>query len=210
MPFEIWIAFVAASAALLAVPGPVVMLLFSYTLAQGRGVSWAAIPGVILGDLTAMSLSLLGAGAVLSASATLFTLLKIGGAVYLIWLGIRIWRTEMEPIKIAAASQRRSRLAVFRQAFIVTALNPKDIVFFVAFLPQFIDPASPALPQIVTIMTTFTVLVLIINTLWILLGGRLRDGLKSPRTLNFVNRLGAGCLIGAGGLTALSRGTNSG
>ena len=203
MSLEIWLAFVAASAALLAVPGPVVMLLFSYTLGQGRSVSWAAVPGVVLGDFAAMTVSLLGAGAVLSASATLFTVMKIGGAAYLIWLGIRIWRTDAKPVEIAATARKRSRITVFRQAFVVTALNPKDIVFFVAFLPQFIDPAAAALPQIVTIEVTFLVMVLISNALWILLCGSLRDGLKNPVTLKFVNRLGAGFLISAGGLTAI-------
>ncbi|MBL4645835.1 MAG: LysE family transporter, partial [Rhizobiales bacterium] len=77
MSLEIWFALVAATAALLIVPGPVVMLLFSQTLAHGRAVSSAAIPGVVLGDFCAMSLSLAGAGALLAASTQLFTLLKI-------------------------------------------------------------------------------------------------------------------------------------
>ncbi|WP_282605425.1 LysE family translocator [Pelagibius sp. Alg239-R121] len=205
MSLEIWLTFAAASAALLAVPGPVVMLLFSYTLGHGRSVSWAAIPGVVLGDFTAMTLSLLGAGAVLSSSATLFTVMKIGGAAYLIWLGIQIWCTPVKAIAVEAVSERRDRLAVFRQAFLVTALNPKDIVFFVAFLPQFIDPARPAMPQLITIEVTFLVMVLISTSLWIALSGRLRTCLKRPTTLKLVNRLGAGSLIGAGTFTALSR-----
>ncbi|TQV79933.1 LysE family translocator [Denitrobaculum tricleocarpae] len=205
MSFEVWLAFVAASAALLAVPGPVVMLLFSTTLGRGRSVSIAAVPGVVLGDFAAMTVSLMGAGAVLSASATLFTILKILGAAYLVWLGIQMWRTDAKPLALKTAARNRSRLTVFRQAFLVTAFNPKDIVFFVAFLPQFINPAEPPLAQIITIEVTFLAMVLISNLLWIFLCGTLRDGLKNPATLRFVNRLGAGCLIGAGAFTALGR-----
>lgn len=205
MTFEVWLAFVVASAALLAMPGPVVMLLFSYTLGRGRSVSVAAIPGVILGDFVAMTVSLMGAGAILTASATLFSAMKILGACYLVWLGIQMWRAGAKPITQETTSRRKSRLTVFRQAFLVTAFNPKDIVFFVAFLPQFINPVEPALAQIITIEITFLAMVLICNLLWIFLCGRLRDCLQNPATLRFVNRLGAGCLIGAGAFTALGR-----
>ena len=85
MSLEIWISFFIASAALLAIPGPTVMIVVSYALDQGRSSAWATVPGVALGDFTAMTASLLGAGAILAASATLFTALKIAGAVYLIW-----------------------------------------------------------------------------------------------------------------------------
>lgn len=205
MSLEVWFTFVVASAALLAVPGPVVMLLFSYTLGHGRSVSWAAIPGVILGDFVAMTVSLMGAGAVLSASATLFFVMKIGGAAYLIWLGISIWRSEAKPMEMKVSSERQSRTTVFKQAFLVTAFNPKDIVFFVAFLPQFINPASSAMPQLVTIEVTFLTMVAISTSLWILLSGKLRASLKKPSSLKLINRLGAACLIGAGTLTALVR-----
>lgn len=205
MSLEIWFAFVAASAALLAVPGPVVLLLFSYTLGHGAGRSWAAIPGVVLGDCVAMSVSLLGAGALLQASATLFTLLKIAGAGYLIWLGVRLWTTRSQPLATSPGDAGANRRSIFLQAFFVTALNPKDIVFFVAFLPQFIDPARPVLAQVAVIELTFLVLVLVSTSLWIFLSGRLRNGLKSPLALTWVQRIGGGSLIGAGLVTALGR-----
>lgn len=205
MSFELWLALVAATTALLAVPGPVVMLLFSHTLAHGRAVASAAIPGVVLGDFFAMSVSLAGAGALLAASGTLFTILKVGGAAYLVWLGVSIWRAGLTPIEVAQTSERHSRLSIFRQAFVVTALNPKDIVFFVAFLPQFVDPQKPTLAQLVTIEATFLSMVVISTSLWIFVGNRLRSGLKNPKALTILNRFGAGALISAGGLTAFAR-----
>ncbi|MCP5083775.1 MAG: LysE family translocator [Alphaproteobacteria bacterium] len=92
MSIELWIAFVIASSVLLAVPGPTVMLVVSYALGRGKQTGWATVPGLTLGDFTAMTASLLGAGAVLATSATLFTILKLAGAGYLIWLGIGLWR----------------------------------------------------------------------------------------------------------------------
>ena len=82
MSIELWLAFVLASAALLAIPGPTVMLVASYALGRGRRTGWATVPGVTLGDFTAMTVSLLGAGAIVAASATLFTALKFAGAAY--------------------------------------------------------------------------------------------------------------------------------
>lgn len=205
MSVELWFALVAATAALLVVPGPVVMLLFSHTLAQGRSVSSAAIPGVVLGDFFAMTISLAGAGALLAASATLFTVLKICGAAYLIWLGVTVWRTGLKPMNVAASDGPGNRWVMFRRAFVVTALNPKDIVFFVAFLPQFIDPAKPALIQLVTIEATFLTMVVLSTSCWIIVGNRLRHGLKNPTALSVLNKFGAGALIGAGALTALAR-----
>jgi threonine/homoserine/homoserine lactone efflux protein len=84
MTFEVWIAFVAASVALLAIPGPTVLLVVSYALGCGKSSGWVTVPGVTLGDFTAMTASLMGAGAVLVASATAFTILKMVGAAYLV------------------------------------------------------------------------------------------------------------------------------
>lgn len=204
MSLELWFTLIAATAALLAVPGPVVMLLLSHTLAHGRSVSWAAIPGVVLGDFIAMSVSLAGAGAILAASSTLFTILKICGAGYLIWLGVTIWRAGLNPMNVAGSKSNGSRWLIFRQALVVTAFNPKDIVFFVAFLPQFIDPNRAMLTQLATIEITFLTLAMCSTSAWILVASHLRGGFKNPRLLSIFNKLGAGSLIGAGTLTAFA------
>lgn len=205
MDIELWLALLAASIVLLAIPGPVVMLLFGYTMGYGRSVAAAAIPGVVLGDFVAMTVSLLGAGAVLQASANLFLALKLAGAVYLIWLGVQIWRSDTKPLVISREQSGKHKLAAFRDAFLVTALNPKDIVFFVAFLPQFITTTRPVLPQIILIEITFLGLVFVSTTIWILLSETLVSRFKDTRNLKFVNRAGATCLVGAGAITALTR-----
>ena len=138
MSFETWLAFVAASAVLLVIPGPTILLVVSYALGQGWRTALPMAVGVALGDFTAMTLSMLGIGALLAASATVFTALKWIGAAYLIYLGIKLFRAggalNAEPRTDAA-----SAVKMMAHAWLVTALNPKSITFFVAFLPQFLD-----------------------------------------------------------------------
>ncbi|MEH6545713.1 MAG: LysE family translocator [Sneathiella sp.] len=205
MLFELWLSFFVASAALLAIPGPTVMLVVSYALGRGRSTGWWTVPGVTLGDFTAMTVSLLGAGAILAASATLFTLLKIAGAAYLIWLGIKMWRTEPKLEDIQETVGRSSNFSMFWNAYVVTALNPKSIVFFVAFVPQFINISTPVFPQFVVLEVTFLTLAAVNVAIWAALAGTLRARFKSVRTLKFINRCGGSFLIAAGLLTAAIR-----
>ena len=204
MNFEVWFTFAVATSALLAMPGPVVMLLLGYTVSGGKSVAAAAIPGVVMGDMVAMTLSLLGVGMILQTSASLFLALKLAGAAYLIFLGVRIWSRETASTSAECADHTLSRTIIMRDAFLVTALNPKDIMFFVAFLPQFIDSAQPVLPQIMLLELTFAGLVVFSCTIWILLGDRMVRHVRNPETQRLISRCGAGWLVGAGVLTAAS------
>ena len=205
MSWELWFAFVLASTAMLAIPGPTVMLVVSYALGRGKQTGWATVPGVTLGDFTAMTISLLGAGAVLAASATLFTVLKLAGAAYLIWLGIGLWRAKPKLAETGAETPSGSGWAMFWNAYVVTALNPKGIVFFVAFVPQFIDPTKSALLQFAVLEITFLTLAAINVAIWAVLAGQLRQTFTRPSTLAAVNKVGGSFLIGAGFLTAAVR-----
>lgn len=207
MPVDLWLAFVVASAALLAVPGPTVMLVASYALGRGRRTAWATVPGVVLGDGVAMTLSLLGAGAVLAASATLFTVLKLCGAAYLVWLGVQLWRAGPAPAP-GADGERPGRgrgWALFRNAFVVTALNPKGIVFFIAFVPQFVAPGEAVVPQLAILEATFLALAAVNAAAWAVLAGAMRRRLRRPATWRWVSRIGGGVLVGAGAATAAVR-----
>jgi threonine/homoserine/homoserine lactone efflux protein len=206
MSLELWIAFALASSVLLVMPGPTVMLVVSYALGRGRASGWATVPGVALGDLTAMSVSLAGAGAVLAASATLFTALKLAGAAYLVWLGVGLWRSAPEQLEIARGERLpREFRRMFWRAYVVTALNPKSIVFFIAFVPQFVVPGSPLMPQFAVLVATFVGLATVNTVLWAVLVGEMRRHFERPQALRLINRLGGGFLIGAGMLTALAR-----
>ncbi len=205
MSWELWIAFSVASTALLAVPGPMVLIVVSYALGKGRASAWATVPGVTLGDFVAMTVSLLGAGALLAASADLFTALKLAGAGYLIWLGIRMWRSNPGPQTFSGSSAKSDTRRMFWNSFAVTALNPKSIVFFIAFVPQFIDPSAPLALQFVILEATFLTLAAVNVAIWAVLVGHMRSRFQRPSTLRLVNRVGGSFLIGAGLLTAVAR-----
>jgi threonine/homoserine/homoserine lactone efflux protein len=205
MSLEHWLAFVAASSILLAIPGPTILLVISYALSHGRKVATATVAGVALGDFTAMTASMLGLGAVLATSATLFTVLKWLGAAYLIYLGIKLWRapvsdraTEVDEAEAASAKPFR----IFLHTYVVTALNPKSIVFFVAFLPQFLDLNRPLFFQMAVFEVTFLVLATFNAALYGLLAAMARNTIRKPKVQRIVNRTGGSLMIGAGLLSA--------
>jgi len=201
MSLETWTAFLLASAVLLAIPGPTILLVIGQSLGAGRRTVPALVAGVALGDLTAMTLSLAGLGAVLAASATAFTLLKWAGAAYLVWLGIGLWRA---PVTAEAPPPLPPRRAL-RDAWLVTALNPKSIAFFVAFVPQFIAPGTPFLPQAAILVASFVSLAALNAGLYALLAGRLSGAVTRPGVRRGLNRIGGTMLIGAGLATAAMR-----
>jgi len=177
------------------IPGPVVMMIVSYGLSRGRETALRAVAGVTLGDFTAMTLSLSGLGAVLAASATLFTILKVGGAIYLIWLGIGLIRSKptLDPEQLKSSSR-----SIFWTAYWVTALNPKSITFFVAFLPQFIDPSRPVFQQLVIMEIVFLVLGTLNAFAYALVASQARKAVTRPSVLGWVNRTGGAILVMAG------------
>ena len=200
MPIANWLAFTAAAAILLAIPGPTILLVISYALGHGRKPAAAIVAGVALGDLTAMTASMAGLGVILAASSNLFTALRWVGAAYLIYLGIKLWRAPVaQPGTVAAPSIGLGR--VFGHAYVVTALNPKSIVFFVAFVPQFLSPNAAFLPQVTIMVTTFVIMAALNVTLYGLLASSARGALRKPTVQRAVNQTGGGLLI-ASGLTA--------
>lgn len=203
MSFDLWLAFVAASTLLLLIPGPTVLLVLSYALSKGRSVAVASAAGVAMGDFLAMTASLLGLGALVLASATAFTVLKWIGAVYLVWLGIRLIRSA--PKEGLAPARDVEASGVFGHAATVTALNPKSIAFFIAFVPQFIDPQTALLPQFVILIATFVSLAAVNALAYALLADRLRQMIARPGILAWVTRAGGVTLIGMGVLTATLR-----
>jgi threonine/homoserine/homoserine lactone efflux protein len=201
MAIETWLAFVAAATLLLLIPGPTILLVIGQSLGGGRRAALPLVAGVAAGDFLAMSLSLAGLGAVLATSALLFTLLKLAGAAYLVYLGIRLWRA---PVGAEAAAPLPAAKA-WRQAFLVTALNPKSIAFFVAFVPQFLDAGRPFPPQAAILVASFVTLAAVNAALYALAAGRLSGAVRRPGVRRLLNRGGGGVLIGAGIATAAMR-----
>jgi len=205
MTFQTWIAFSVAAGIVLVIPGPTIITVISHSLAHGRRAVIALVIGVTLGDLTAMTCSLLGLGAILAVSATLFAALKLLGAFYLIYLGVKLWRTEPKVEASSLAAKAFSSRSLLTNLFVVTALNPKSIVFFIAFLPQFVTPSGQALPQLLVLGGTFLFLGAVNATLYALFAGHLRERMQNTKAHRWFNRCGGTALIGAGFVTATMR-----
>ncbi|MDB5486710.1 MAG: Threonine/homoserine/homoserine lactone efflux protein [Reyranella sp.] len=208
MTFESWAAFAAASSILLVIPGPTVLLVVSYALGQGWRTALPMAIGVALGDFTAMTLSMLGLGALLATSATLFTILKWVGAAYLVYLGIKLWRAG-GTLDAAPRTDAVSAAKMLGHAWLVTALNPKSITFFVAFLPAFLDPKADFLTQMLVFETTFLVLAFANAFGYALVASRARRFASDPRAIGVVNKVGGGLLVGAGVATVSFAGTRT-
>ena len=202
MNLEVWITFALASEIILIIPGPTIILVISQAVAHGRRSVLPLVTGVLLGDFTAMTLSLLGLGALLSASAALFNLFKWIGVVYLFYLGIKLWRKNPEKNSIQYHANHTSAGSLLKSSFIVTALNPKSIAFFVAFLPQFIDPGRPTFLQLTVLGGTFLILATINAALYAVFAGQLSEYLRKSKVRKWLDRCGGSALIGAGIFTA--------
>lgn len=202
MSLDTWLAFVGASALLLMLPGPTILTVISYSITHGRRARLPLVLAVALGDSTALALSLLGLGALLSASAFWFTVVKTAGGLYLLYLGVKLLRAGVAPATLPQAGAAGSRWKLFANTYLVTALNPKGIIFFVAFLPQFIDPAGDVTRQLWTLSATFVACAGLNATVYAVFAGSARRLLASPRAQRGFN-LGGGALLSAAGIWAL-------
>lgn len=190
----LYFAFLTAAAVLLVIPGPTVLLVISHGLAGGRGAALSTVAGVAMGDLTCMTLSLAGLGATLAASSTLFSLLRLAGAGYLIYLGCMLWLT---PPAVARPAAALGRSRMFRRAWLVTALNPKGITFFVAFFPQFLHTGRPLLPQMLLLGGSFLALAIANATAYALVSGHART-MAASSLLKPMRRSAGTLCVGAG------------
>jgi threonine/homoserine/homoserine lactone efflux protein len=202
MPLEIWFTFVIAAGILLVIPGPTILTVISYSVAHGRGAKVPLVAAVALGDSTALAVSLLGLGALLAASAFWFTVVKLVGGLYLLFLGIKLLRAGVSSAAAATPAAPGSRWKLFANTYLVTALNPKGIVFFVAFLPQFLSPNANVTQQLWIFAATFVCLATINATVYAIFAASARKLLASPRAQRRFNVAG-GCLLSTAGVWAL-------
>ena len=202
MSIELWLAIVAASAILLVIPGPTILTVISYSLAHGRRANVPLIAAVALGDSTALAVSLLGLGALLATSAFWFTIVKWVGGSYLLFLGIKLLRAGIVPAEVIAQRPSGSRWRLFANTYVVTALNPKGIVFFVAFLPQFIRAGADVSTQLWILAITFVVMATLNATLYAIFAASAARLLSSPVAQRRFNVTG-GSLLSAAGVWAL-------
>ncbi|HMP40140.1 MAG TPA: LysE family translocator [Roseiflexaceae bacterium] len=202
MSLELWLAFVMASVVMLVIPGPTILTVISYSLAHGRRANIPLVAAVALGDSTALLLSLLGLGALLAASAFWFTVVKTIGGGYLLYLGIKLLRAGISPTRLVETHVPGSQRRLFANTYLVTALNPKGMIFFVAFLPQFLVGSAAIAPQLWLLGVTFVSLATLNASLYATCAASASRLLATPQAQRRLN-LAGGSLLSIAGLWAL-------
>jgi threonine/homoserine/homoserine lactone efflux protein len=198
--------FVAAALALLLVPGPAVLYIVARSIEQGRSAGLVSVLGVHLGSLVHIAAAAVGLSSLLVSSALAFHVVKYLGAAYLVYLGIRALVTRVEPGEVEVRPAPPGKL--LRQGAVVNVLNPKTALFFLAFLPQFVDPdAGYVAVQIVVFGLVFVGLGLVTDGLYALLAGTAGRWLRSSRAFLAVRRYGSGTVFIGLGLAAAFSGS---
>ncbi len=201
MSIELYFAFVAAATALILAPGPNVALVVANSLAHGVRYGLATVAGTSAAMILQLAVVVLGASAILTLLADWFSVLRWLGVAYLVWLGLRAWRAA--PAGLGATAERKSARGTFLRGFFVSLANPKTLLFFGAFLPQFVTPGPDARAQLALLAATFMLLAVAFDSLWAVFAARFSraPGLNAPLR----NRLVGGVLMTAGLGLALAR-----
>lgn len=198
--------FALAALAILAVPGPAVLYIVTRSIDQGRSAGVASVLGIHVGTLFHLAFATLGLSAVLVSSATAFTAVKLVGAVYLIVIGIRTLLGRADEADTDPQRPPRRRRRDFAEGVVVNVFNPKTALFFLAFLPQFVDPdQGQAALQILALGITFIALGLVTDTAWALAAGSAGETLRTSKRWAEAQRYVSGSVfVGLGVVTALT------
>lgn len=202
---HLWAAFAAASFVMSVIPGPGVASIIGFAFSSGRTVALASVAGMAMGNATAISVSLAGAGAILASSALAFTILKWAGAAYLVAIGIIALVRSGAVNEAATPGRAISARTAFLTNVAVGTFHPKTILFFVAFASQFISPAGPYLSQAAILVVTFTGVAAATDTIYALTASRASGLVRGARFRRWMQRVGGGVLVTAGIATAAMR-----
>ena len=208
----LWL-FIAMTFVVSATPGPNMLLIMSVSARRGVRASVMAMLGCMTALLAMMSISAAGMGAVLQSSPKVFEALRLAGAVYLAYLGIKVWRAPVQDASTALAADGAVQAAVpaiktgaiYREAFLVAASNPKAILFAAAFFPQFIHSDLPQLPQFAILLATFTVIEVTWYFVYAVSGKRLSVYLQRASVMKIFNRITGGVFVGFAALMATAK-----
>jgi len=203
VPLDNLLAFMLAALVLILIPGPAVLFSVGRTLALGRTGGLLSVAGVALALIPIVGLVAIGVGGIIAQSVVLFTILKVAGSLYLVYLGIQAIRHR----KDASRAPDLTRLPIGRgkqlwQGLVVGITNPKTIAFFVAVLPQFVDLRAGAVGlQIMELGLVFAVIALVSDSIWVLAASAARTWFaRSPKRIETLTATGGGLMIGLGGI----------
>ena len=195
IPFDLYLAFIAATTVLMLIPGPNVALIVANSVAYGTRFGLMTLAGTLAAMVVQLCLVTLGMAAVLGTLGAILEWVRWIGVAYLIVLGVRQWRAA--PIDLTRVRpEPRSPRQIFMRGLLVSLTNPKTLLFFGAFFPQFLDQGRPVAPQLAVLSVTFVVLALLLDGCWAVLSGRARKFLAGRGRAR--NRISGGLLIGAG------------
>ena len=201
MTLTTYLLYLAAVALLIVTPGPTMLMCLTNAANHGPRRAMTSVAGAVTAVLGVMALSAMGLGALLAASESAFTIAKVLGAGYLIWLGFKTFRSDAVLDEGAAPSGR----SFYLQGLLVGASNPKAVLFFAAFFPQFLNPAAPMLPQFVLLALTFLACEFTVLTLCALGVARLLPLLRTSAAARWINRVCGGLFALMGALLLLAR-----
>jgi threonine/homoserine/homoserine lactone efflux protein len=209
LPTEHLLAFIVVATVLIAVPGPSVLFVVTRSLALGRRAGIATVAGNTAGVYVQVVLVAVGVGAIVQESIAIFTAIKFAGALYLAYLGVQAFRKRHSlAVALNTPVTQRDLRRILTDAFVVGIANPKVIVFFVAVLPQFVDPSAGSVAlQLLTLGAVFCVIALVCDSTWALAAGAARTWLvRSPRRLAAIGGTGGIVMVGLGaGLAVTGR-----
>jgi len=203
MSISTYLIYLAAVMLLIVTPGPTMLMCLTNAVNHGPWRALASLCGALAANLAIMALSALGLGALLAASEAAFTALKLAGAAYLIWLGVRTFRGG-SGLQLGQEHVPRRR-SLFLQGVMVGASNPKSLLFFTAFFPQFIDPAAPVAAQFALLSLTFVFGDFIVLGAGAFGVGRIAPWLRRAAVVRWINRVCGSLFAVLGGLLLLSR-----
>jgi homoserine/homoserine lactone efflux protein len=208
MNLHLFLAYCFAVAILVLIPGPIVTLVVANSLSHGSRSGLATVAGASVGNAILLGATAVGLVAFFALLSEIFQVVRWLGALYLIWLGVKSWRARAGQAQAIVPAAGRSSRDLFLQGFLIALTNPKAIVFYIAFLPQFIDPHLAAGPQLLVMIATMIVMALLSDSAYALLAGRVRGWFTTPARRRLQSRITGTLLIGVGcGLLLVRRGT---
>ncbi len=203
MELHVYLAFVVATAIMIWLPGPSVLLTVAHSISFGWKRAISTVAGATAGIAVQLAVAAVGLASLLGGVTEVFELLRWGGAAYLVYLGVKQWRSAGEPVELESVPVSTTNL--FVQGLVVTIFNPKSLVFIAAFLPQFMDASRPAGTQLACIVPTFLVITFTVTSVWALVAGKARGFLQSRRASRAISRTSGGLMVAAGMGLALAR-----
>lgn len=206
MEVNIYLAFVVATMIMIAIPGPSVLLTIAHSISFGGKRALTTVAGETVGVAVQLVIAAAGLATLLNVVAEAFHWLRLAGAAYLIYLGIKQWRSANKPLEFDATATSNKNL--FVQGLVVTIPNPKSLIFIAAFLPQFIDTSRPLGLQFALIVPTFLIITFALTSAWALAAGKASSFLQSQRAFQSFLQASGGLMIVAGIGLALAHQVN--